>query len=62
MTLFVGVALDPTVFTNQFIEVFKSRAVSKNVCWTVKLHINFFFQTISDGDMTKTKVIDLEKL
>ena len=64
MTLFIGVALlDPTALTNRFIEAFESRAVSKNVCRTVKLHIKiYFFQTISDGDMTKMKVIDLEKL
>jgi hypothetical protein len=63
MALLVSAALDLAAPTNWFLDVAGSRTVSKNGHRTIKLHIEIWiFQTTMDGDMTKMKVVDLEKL
>ena len=60
---FVEAALDLAVPINQFVEAAESRAAAKNRHPIVKLHSEFWnFQTTSDGQTTKKKVVYLKML
>ena len=60
---FVEVAPDLAAPTNQFVEAAGSRAAAKNRHPIVKLHSEFWnFQTTSDGQTTKKKVVYLKML